>query len=299
MTDFWSFYIIALSSVVIGGCVFLLLWTRKLPVEADENNHLLHSFDGIVELNNPMPRWWLWLFWATIAFALVYLTLYPGMGKWQGVLGWTSAKQHAAETETAQKHYAPIFARYVATPIAELSQDAEALKVGERIFLNNCAACHGSDAGGGPGFPNLRDDDWLHGGTPEAIEATVLEGRQGSMPAWKDILGENGVKNVTAHVLSLSGRKVNSKQAAEGASVFQANCAGCHGAEGTGNPAMGAPNLSDKTWLYGGSTQKVIETISHGRNGQMPAWKEILGPEKAHVVVAYVYSLSHGTGHGE
>lgn len=295
MSNFWSFYIIAIVALNIGGCAWLLMWTRKMDrddMPADGTTG--HVYDGIREYNNPLPRWWLWLFWITIFFALVYLTLYPGLGKFKGVLGWSSQSELARDEKDYQAQYGTIYANYAKMPFEELAKDDRAMKIAGRLFANNCAACHGADAHGGRGFPNLTDNDWLYGGEPDRIYETIMEGRNGMMPAWKDILGEQGIKEATSYVLSLSGREnLDQKLVAAGQEKFATNCAACHGTDGKGNPMMGAPNLSDTTWLYGGSQGTVIKTLTEGRNGHMPAQKDNLGPERVHLLAAYVWSMSH------
>jgi cytochrome c oxidase cbb3-type subunit 3 len=222
-----------------------------------------------------------------------YLIAFPGMGAFKGVLGWTSHGEVESQLADAQKEFGPLFAKYAAMPIPAVAKDPQALKMGQRIFLNNCAQCHGSDAQGNVGFPNLTDNDWLYGGEPDQIVQTIAHGRQGAMPAWGTALGDAGVAEVSAYVISLSGRDADAKLAQAGAQKFAMFCVACHGADGTGNQAMGAPNLTDKTWLYGGSMATIQQTLHGGRNGQMPAWNDILGADKVHLVAAYVYSLSH------
>ena len=294
-SDFWSWWVIALTVGNILACWWLLIWTAKpRPGEAAVGEVTGHVWDETLEeYNNPLPRWWLWLFNITIVFALVYLALYPGLGKFRGLLGWTEEKQWQAEMDAAKRKYDPIFKKYSQVPVAALAKDPEAVQIGRRLFLNYCAVCHGSDAGGGPGFPNLTDNDWLYGGTPEAIEKTILDGRQGNMPAWEPILGKAGVDKVAEYVMSLSGRPVDEAKAAEGKKLFEQNCVACHGADGKGNQMIGAPNLTDNVWLYGGSPGKIRETIAGGRSGRMPAHRDFLGEDKVHVLAAYIYSLSH------
>lgn len=295
MSTFWSSYIVGIVMLNILGCAALLWWTRKISVEhRQEDGTTGHDYDGIKEYDNPLPRWWMWMFCITIAFALGYLFLYPGLGNYKGYWGWTSVKEHDADIADMQKEYGPMYAAFAKRPVEELAKDDHAMKIGQRLFLNNCAVCHGSDAHGARGFPNLTDNDWLYGGKPENIEETILNGRQGAMPTWGPILGADNVKKVANYVLSLSGRNVDDKLAAEGKNVFQTNCIGCHGPDGKGNQAVGAPNLTDNIWLYGGSEATVIQSITNGRNGRMPAWKDTLGTEKVHLLAAYVYSLSQG-----
>ena len=285
--------IIAIVVINLLGCLWLLWWTRKRPEDSvAEGESLGHSFDGIEELNNPLPRWWLNLFYLTIAFAFIYLTLYPGWGDAKGLLGWTSTGQWETEVEKADNRYNRLFEEWAQVPMAELAGNAEGMKTGQRLFGNNCATCHGSDARGNMGYPNLTDDDWLYGGSPEKIKQTLINGRAGQMPALGPALGENGVENVTAYVLSLSGRS-GSGDAEAGKEKFTMMCAACHGADGKGNQMLGAPNLTDDTWLYGGSESTIMETLNQGRQGKMPSFKDQLSPEKIHVLSAYVYSLSN------
>ncbi|MES3041556.1 MAG: cytochrome-c oxidase, cbb3-type subunit III [Pseudomonadota bacterium] len=293
MTDFWSGYIIVLALANIVVVAWLLMWTRKMDLsEMAEDGTTGHEYDGIKEYNNPLPRWWLICFWGSIAFALGYLVLYPGLGKFQGVLGWTSHGELKQDEAAYDKQYGPLYASFAATPIPELAKDERAMKVAGRIFANNCAVCHGSNARGGSGYPNLTDNDWLYGGEPEKLVETLTNGRNGQMPAWLDSMGEQGVREVVAYALSLSGRKVDADLADAGKARFGV-CAGCHGANGKGNQAIGAPNLTDTTWLYGGTQKKVLETVFYGRKNRMPNFSKTLGPERVHLMAAYVYSLSH------
>jgi len=292
MTDFWSGYIIVLALANIVVVSWLLMWTRKMDLsEMAEDGTTGHEYDGIKEYNNPLPRWWLICFWGSIAFALGYLALYPGLGKFEGLLGWTSHGELKADEQTYDKQYGPLYASFAAMPIPELAKNERAMKVAGRIFANNCAVCHGSNARGGNGFPNLTDNDWLYGGEPENLVETLTNGRGGQMPAWLDTMGEQGVREVVAYTLSLSGRKVNPELAEAGQARFTV-CAGCHGANGKGNQAIGAPNLTDTIWLHGGTQKKVLETVFYGRKNRMPNFDKTLGPERVQLMAAYVYSLS-------
>lgn len=286
-------WIITIVLINLLGCLWLLWWTRKRPDDTiKEGESMGHSFDGIEELNNPLPHWWLNLFYITIIFAFIYLTLYPGWGDAKGVLGWTAVGQWETEVEKAENRYDRLFEEYAAVAVEQLATNDEVVKTGQRLFGNNCAICHGSDARGNKGYPSLTDGDWLYGGTPEKLKETITNGRSGMMPALGAALGEDGVKNVTAYVLSLSGR-TGSGDAAAGKEKFGMMCAACHGPDAKGNQMMGAPNLTDNIWLYGGSEATIIETINGGRQGKMPSFKEQLSPEKIHVLAAYVYSLSN------
>ncbi|MCY7293865.1 cytochrome-c oxidase, cbb3-type subunit III [Alteromonas sp. a30] len=314
MSSFWSIWISIISLGTIMGCFLLLRWCLKNKTGVTEGDDMHHEFDGIVEINNPLPKWWTYLFYACIVWGLAYLALYPGLGNFEGMLGWKSSNQgvltleesraavakakaegkivqYDREIAHAKQKYDPIFDEYASRPIPELINDPEALKVGQRLFLQNCSQCHGSDARGQLGFPNLTDNDWLYGGTPEKIKETLLGGRSGQMPSWASF-GEQGVKEVVAYTLSLSGREVDAGLKAAGESRF-ATCSACHGSDGKGNQMLGAPNLTDNIWLYGATEESVTETVMNGRNGVMPSFKDRLGENKVHVVAAYIYSLSH------
>ncbi|MCW8874370.1 MAG: cytochrome-c oxidase, cbb3-type subunit III [Gammaproteobacteria bacterium] len=293
-SDFWSWWIIVLTLGNIAFCWWLIVWTmKKRGGEAATGDVTGHTWDeSLQEYNNPLPRWWLWLFYITMVFGVVYLLLYPGLGKFPGLLGWTGTGQYEQEMDRAEAQYGPIFASYASRDIEDLARDSEALQVGQRLFTNYCATCHGADAGGGNGFPRLSDDDWLWGGSPEAIKTSILDGRQGIMPAWGEALGEQGVEEVTAYVLSLNGREADPRLAQAGKARFDTMCVACHGMDGKGNQALGAPNLTNNTWLYGGSPGAVRQSIVQGRRGNMPAHRDFLGEDKAHVLAAYIYSLS-------
>ncbi|PAW10875.1 cytochrome-c oxidase, cbb3-type subunit III [Vibrio sp. V1B] len=320
MTTFWSLWIIVITVGTLVGCAILLTWCAKDKMGVEEGEDMGHEYDGIRELNNPLPKWWTYLFVSTFVFAAVYLTLFPGLGSFKGVLNWQSSdqtvrtleeskeaiaraqenkqlNQYAKELDDADAYFGEAFRALAHNseglrPIPEIAQDPEALKVGQRLFLQNCSQCHGSDARGQKGFPNLTDDAWLYGGEPAAIVTTIMQGRIGQMPAWKDALGEQGVQEVVSYTLSLSGRKVNAREAEAGKARFVV-CAACHGTDGKGNPAVGAPDLTDQDWLFGDSRAAVTETVMNGRSGVMPAWKDILGEDKVQLVAAYVWSLSN------
>ena len=293
-SEFWSLYIAIMSIAGILACA-ALLWSMSARPKTQGGQPELHGHvwdEDLAEYNNPLPRWWMWLFYLTIVFSLVYLVLYPGLGSFAGVYRWTSSGMHRAESEQAENLYGPTFNRYLAQGLAVVASDPEARAIGQRLFLTYCAQCHGSDAGGGIGFPSLRDRDWLYGGDPEAIKASIMGGRNGVMPAMSAAVGgDEGARNVMHYVFSLGGRTHDSLKAAFGKQKFGV-CAACHGADGKGNPALGAPNLTDQTWLHGGSEAAIMETIMMGRKGQMPAHKDFLGEAKVHLLAAYVYSLS-------
>jgi len=293
-SDFWHWYIAILTIISILACVWLLRWMTSDFEKREEVENTGHVWDGdLTELNNPLPRWWLGLFYLTLAFGGFYLLLYPGLGAFEGLLGWTSRGAWEQQVDTVEAEVGPLFEGYRQTPVLELIKDDDALKIGERLFLTHCATCHGSDARGARGYPNLRDRAWLWGGDPDSIKTTITNGRIAGMPAWLGPLGgETGVDEVTQYVLSLSGRATIQALADRGKAKFDIFCVACHGPEGKGNPALGAPDLTDGNWLYGGSITRIAESISGGRNGQMPAQGERLGDAKIHLLTAYVYSLS-------
>jgi len=303
MSDFWSLYIIAIVVLNLAGCAALLLWNRRMSPEEAARETTGHDFDGIIEKNTPLPRWWLWLFVITLVFSVIYLALYPGMGKYPGLLGWTSAGQWQDEVEFVERQTAPLFDQYAAVPVEALVANPEyreALGVGARLFANNCAVCHGSDARGARGFPNLTDQAWLYGGSVDAVRTSIVKGRQGMMPPMAAAVGgtDEAVRDMAMYVSSLSRPGVASdptKAAAiERAAPRFAVCAACHGADGTGNTMLGAPNLTDDAWLYGGTLSDIEYTIRNGRHGVMPAHESLLDEQKIHVLTAYVLSLSAG-----
>ena len=296
MSDFlsgaWSIYIAAATILSLVACLVLLLIASRRRVMADDNT-TGHVWDeDLRELNNPLPRWWMGLFVITVVFSAIYLVFYPGLGSHAGSLKWSSAGQLAAETAKAEAALKPVYARFASMSAEDLARDPQAMGIGERLYLNHCAACHGSDARGSKGFPNLTDRDWLWGGTHEAIKETIAKGRAGVMPAMAAALGSpQDVRNVAQYVLSLSGSAHDSVAASLGKPKFGA-CAGCHGADGKGNTALGAPNLSDKVWLHGWGEPAIVSIITAGKQNVMPAFGQRLSPEQVHVLAGYVMSLS-------
>lgn len=294
-SGFWSVFIVIGALGGIAGLFWLNRWMTTPRRKSEETTQTTgHVWDGdLKELNNPLPRWWLNMFYLTLVFGMGYLVFYPGLGNFAGTLGWSQQTQYERELADAERRFGGLYEQYLRESLYTLAADPQAMKTGERLFVNYCTGCHGSDARGAPGYPNLRDRDWLWGGDPETIKTTIMEGRSGTMPAWGAALGREGVFNVGEYVLSLSGKRViNANAAAAGKEKFDQMCVACHGADGRGNPALGAPNLTDNVWLYGDSQRVVMETIESGRNGRMPAHKDFLGEAKAHVLAAYVYSLS-------
>lgn len=300
MSDFtneaWSIYISLITVISIIACAVLLKALSTRRVAKDEQVGTTgHTWDeDLTELNNPLPRWWMWLFYITIVFSLAYLVLYPGLGNFRGYLGWSSAGQYTDEVKRADARYGPIFAKYLTQDIRKVAADPEARAIGQKLFLNYCAQCHGSDARGGKGFPNLEDREWLYGGDPETIKTSIAEGRTGLMPPQGAVVGgDEGAKDVAHYVLSLSGHTHDSLRAFRGKAKFETICAACHGPDGKGNKLIGAPNLTDEVWLHGGGETMIIETILKGRKDEMPAHKNILDDAKIHLLAAYVYGLSH------
>jgi cytochrome c oxidase cbb3-type subunit 3 len=292
ISSFWSLYV---AGITIGGlafCVVILLIASRRKVMADDNT-TGHVWDeDLRELNNPLPRWWMGLFVITVVFAVLYLALYPGLGSSKGTLNWSSAGQYQTEQEKAQVAMQPVYAKFANMPVEALAADAQAMGVGERVFVNNCAQCHGSDAKGSKGFPNLTDGDWLGGdGSLDYIVKTVTAGRQGMMPPMAAAVGgPEDVKNLANYVLSLSGSAHNDIAAQLGKSKFGA-CAACHGADGKGTQALGAPNLTDKIWLHGWGEDAVVAMTN-----VMPAFSNRLSADQIRVLGAYVWSLSHKGG---
>ncbi len=305
-SGFWGIYVAVIALASIAGCAVLLYAMGRMRVRrpsakpGEGPGTTGHVWDeDLAEYNNPLPRWWMWLFYLTIVFGVGYLILYPGLGNLPGVLGWSSAGAYASERKEFDDKLKPLYAKYLAMDIKSVAADPQARAMGERLFLNNCAQCHGSDAGGSKGFPNLRDNDWLYGGEPEQIKASITNGRNGIMPPFGAVLGEEGVKNVAAYVRSLSGLPHDELRGQQGKVLFAQNCVACHGPEGKGNQLIGAPNLTDQIWLYGSSEATIIETISKGRGAapgattRMPAHKDTLDEGKIQLLTAYVWGLSN------
>ncbi len=299
MSDFfisgWSIFVGTVTVLGLLGCLWLLfVASKRQPMAAD--NSTGHVFDeDLVEMNNPLPRWWMWLFILTVVFAFGYVAVFPGLGSFAGQFGWTSKNQFEAEQQAAARETAPIYAAFKDLPAADLSRNPKAMAIGERLFINNCAACHGSDARGSKGFPNLTDTDWLYGGAPEKIEETITQGRIGMMPPMAAAVGTPAdVRNVANYVLSLSGSPHNAIAAAAGRSKFVV-CAACHGADGKGNQALGAPNLTDKIWLHGWGEDAIVAMVTQGKTNVMPPQQGRLTPEQIHVLATYVWSLSQSS----
>ena len=293
-SGFWDVYIAIITVLSIAACALLLRSQSKRKAPGATTETTGHVWDeDLGEYNNPLPRWWSWLFYLTIVFGVIYLILYPGLGSWRGTLGWSQVSQLQEETAAAERLHGPLYERFAKVDIADLARDPEALAIGQKLFLNNCAQCHASDGGGSRGFPSLIDRDWLWGGEPKQIQATIAGGRTGTMPAFGAVLGDAGVKDVAHYVLSLSGSTHDSLRSLRGEATFKSICAACHGADGKGNQALGAPNLTDRIWLHGGGEPAIIETVTQGRTSQMPAHAGLLSPARISLLSAYVYSLSN------
>jgi len=292
MSTGWSIFVIVTIIANVGGCAWLLFANRSVEVDPESKGKPLgHDFDGIEELNNPLPRWWLHLFNITIVFALVYLALYPGLGNLAGYLGWTQDQRYDEELQAAEAKVADIFEQFSDKSPEQLMADNEAMGTARRLFGQNCAMCHGSDAGGAYGFPDLTDNEWQWGTGFENIYATISAGRQAAMPSWSAPLGEDGVEQVTEYVMQLSGQEADASKATEGQQKFGMFCIACHGADGTGNPILGAPDLSNDIWLYRGDRETIMQALHDGRDGKMPAFEGQLTEGKRRLLAAYVMSL--------
>lgn len=293
-SDAWSIYIAVITIISIVACMVLLFSLSSKRVPTSDEGTTGHVWDeNLVEWNNPLPRWWMWLFVITVIFSFVYLALYPGLGSYAGNYGWTSVGQYKEEQAQAAATYGPIIDKYLKQDIKTVAANPEARQMGQRLFLTYCAQCHGSDAGGSVGFPSLKDRDWLYGGEAEAIRASIMEGRNGVMPPMAAALGtDDDARDVMHYVYRLGGRTFDGIRASRGKAKFDSVCAACHTDKGTGNPQLGAPNLTDDVWLHGASDAAILHSITRGRTGVMPAHKGFLDNGKVHLLTAYVYGLS-------
>ncbi|KVW97849.1 cytochrome-c oxidase, cbb3-type subunit III [Thiobacillus denitrificans] len=296
---FWPIYISVLTlASIIGTWVFLRSQTTRKLAPGEKPELMKHTWDGdLQDLNNPLPRWWLGLFYGTMVFAVVYLLLWPGLGSYPGLLKWTQIGEYEAEVRKAEAQFQPVYAGFMQQDVVTVAANPDARAIGRNLFLTYCSQCHGSDAAGARGFPNLTDGDWLYGGDPDTIRATITDGRSGMMPPMGEALGAQGTKEVANYVLSLAGRPHDAALADVGRPKFAENCAACHMPDGTGMQAMGSPNLTNNVWRYGGAEAAIIESITKGRNGVMPGIDQTLGTTsnkeaKLHLLTAYVYGLS-------
>ena len=296
LTSFWHWYVIIISVGTILACFWLLQWTKGVSnrdEEGDGTGTTGHVWDeDLVELNNPLPKWWLQLFYGTIAFAFIYLILFGGLGNIPGVLGWSQEGQYEAQMKAANDAQEIIFARYREMDNETLIADADANATGQRLFANSCAMCHGSDGRGARGFPNLADNDWLYGDSFDTVMQSIANGRAGAMPVMVAGLDDRAISELVVYVQSMSGQKADPGMAANGKKNFDMLCVACHGADGSGNQALGSPRLNDEIWLYGGEPETIRETITKGRNGNMPAHKDLLSDDRRRLLAAYVMSLS-------
>jgi len=295
MPAFWHWFVAAGTILFVVWCVWLIRWAgRQGPQNVADDQVVGHVWDGdLEEWNNPAPRWWLYLYFITILWAVGYMIAYPGLGTFDGVLGWSQHGQYEEEMQTAENKYTPIYERYAAMGFAELQSEPDAMRLGASLYASYCTTCHGSGARGAPGYPNLTDNDWLWGNSEAAITTSIRNGRMGVMPVLAPALGgDAGIDNMVAYVKSLSGLAEADANAMSAQPMFVALCSACHTAEGTGNPALGAPNLTDDTWLYGGIDEAIRTTITQGRNGVMPAHGELLGDDRSKILAAYIASLS-------
>ncbi len=300
ISEWWGTAIAVVTAISILVCAILLWSQSKVKVKIGSDGKPLpaettgHVWDEtLMEQNNPLPKWWMWLFYLTLIYSIGYLVVYPGFGAYQGKFGWSQTGAYDKEMKDGEAQYGPLFNKFLNTDVALVAKDPQAHEIGQRLFLNTCAQCHGSDGQGGKGYPNLTDSDWLYGGDPQVIKTSIMDGRQGQMPPMGAALGsDDDVRNVANYVLSLSGTAHDPIKAALGKAKFGV-CAACHGADGKGNQALGSPNLTDKIWLYGGGIDNIMETINKGRANQMPAHKALLSDAKVHLLTAYVWSLSN------
>lgn len=295
LTSFWHWYVIIITIFTILASLWLLRWTKGIS-NRDEDNRTGstgHVWDeDLVELNNPLPKWWLQLFYITIIFAFVYFALFGGLGNIGGYLGWSQEGQYEAEMATAIEAQEAVFARYRQMDNETLMADAEANATGQRLYANSCAMCHGSDARGARGFPNLRDNDWLYGNSFDTVMQSIADGRAGAMPVMVGGLDDDAISDLVVYVQSMSGQKADAVMAANGKKSFDMLCVACHGPDGSGNQALGAPRLNDDIWLYGGDPETIRTTLTGGRNGNMPAFEELLSEDRRRLITAYVLSLS-------
>jgi len=296
-SNFWSVFVAGVTVISIIACLILLVITARKKGASTADNTTGHVWDeDLTEMNNPMPRWWMWLFVITIVFGFLYLAMYPGLGKFSGQLGWSQVGEYKREMDKGNAEIEPVYARFASMKPEEIAADAQAMAIGERLFMNNCAQCHGSDARGGKSFPNLTDGDWLYGGSPETIRETLHQGRMGMMPPMGDAVGSaENVRNLAHYVMSLSNSPHDSLRANLGKEHFAA-CAACHGPDGKGNQALGAPNLTDDIWLHGWGEAAITTMINQGKTNQMPAQAGKLTEAQLGVLTAYVWGLSNKPG---
>ena len=292
MSSVWYWFVIIGTVGSMLACVWLIAWTNRQRASKEEiAESEAHVWDeDIRELNNPLPMWWLWLFILTIVWSAGYLIYYPGLGSYAGSSNWSQESQYDAEVAAAEARYGPIFAKYGAMEVTDLINDPDALSIGASLFANYCSQCHGSGALGARGFPNLTDDDWLYGGNPAQIEQSIMSGRTGIMPPLGAVFSsDEAVEEMVRYVQAMPDGMDSSSPAH---TQYMTLCIACHGPDGSGMQALGAPNLTDDIWLYSSSPQQIRKTIVEGRTGAMPAHGHLIGPDRARILAAYVYSLS-------
>jgi cytochrome c oxidase cbb3-type subunit 3 len=292
MSTFWSIFVIVLVVINVGGCVWLIAWTMNMNTAEQDDDSTGHTWDGdLKEYNNPLPKWWLNTFYLSIIFTVIYLALYPGLGNFKGLLGWTQDGQYEEQLAASRAQYEEVYAAFVGISLEDLATNPDALRLGRNTYMNNCASCHGSDGRGAKSFPNLTDDNWLWGGDAATVQQTIAQGRVGNMPALGAVAGEEGVEQIITYLLSDTGD--SSAEVAAGKQKFMTSgCIGCHGVNAEGNPILGAPNLRDADWLHGSSREDIRDTINNGRVNQMPAHLDLIGEDRVRMVAAYVLSLS-------
>lgn len=295
VSGFWSIFITVVALGGIVWCLWLLFsqraWLKTKVAAAEDTGHI---WDGnLTELNHPVPRWWTVMYLLLCIFGLAYLWLFPGLGTYQGSLNFSAAEEVRRDQAALAERIQPLYQRYAQLSIPEIAADPEARAIGQRLFLNSCAQCHGSDARGGPSFPNLTDSDWLHGGEPENIQQTITMGRHGMMPPWKGTISPTEASDIAQYVRSLSGLASDALRVVPGKRGFETYCVACHGAEGKGNTMLGAPNLTDNVWLFGSSEASIVDTILNGRENVMPAQERNLSPDQIRILTAWVWGLSN------
>lgn len=296
MSAFWHWFVVIITIGFIAAMVWLFIATGRARVPSkpseegtDTTGHVWD--DDLTEYNNPMPRWWLWLFYGTVVFTIVYLVLYPGLGRYEGVLGWSQEGQYEEQMARSAAAFEERFGEMLELPVEELVDHPDAVRMGRNLFAHNCSTCHGSDARGARGYPDLTDDHWIWGGEPQQVLTSIVNGRQATMPPFGDQLGDRGVTRTAVYVQQLAGQEVDSNLAAAGRRHFEQICVACHGPDGTGNIHLGAPDLTAGVFMYGSSLDALRETIRNGRQGVMPAHGELIGDARSRLVAAYVLNL--------
>jgi len=291
MPAFWHWFVAAGTIVFIIWCIWLISWSAKQgPANIADEDLVGHKWDGdIEEWNNPAPKWWLYLYFLTIIWAVGCLIWYPGLGNFGGIGGWSQHGQYEEEMQNAAATYEPIYEEFAAMEFEELAKNPDAQALGKSLFASYCTTCHGSDARGATGYPNLTDNDWLWGNSEAELMTSIGNGRMAAMPPQGSILDDEAIGNLVAHVRSLSGLGEGNTA---GQTEFTMRCAMCHGPDAKGNKIFGAPNLTDDIWLYGNSEETIRDTIVKGRSGVMPAHGDLFGENRSKILAAYIYSLS-------